>query len=62
MGYFNKIHNKWVDSEQNIHFHLNMSCVRKYDATMEKRHLSCNDEFFVVYQKKKWCIYMMRGS
>ena len=62
VGYFNKIHNKWVDSEQNIHFHLNISCVRKHDATMEKWHLSCNDEFFcVVYQKKKWCIYMMRG-
>ena len=56
VGYFNKLHNKWVDSKQNIHFHLNRSCVRKHDATMEKQHLS------VLYQKKKWCIYMMRGS
>ena len=53
VGYFNKIHNKWVDSEQNIHFHLNMSCVRKHDATMEKRHLSCNDEFFCGLSKEE---------
>ena len=53
VGYFNKIHNKWVDSEQNIHFHLNMSCVRKHDATMEKQHLSCNDEFFCGLSKEE---------
>ena len=53
VGYFNKIHNKWVDSEQNIHFLLNMSCVRKHDATMEKRHLSCNDEFFCGLSKEE---------
>ena len=53
VGYFNKLHNKWVDSEQNIHFHLNMSCVCKHDATMEKRHLSCNDEFFCGLSKKE---------
>ena len=53
VGYFNKLHNKWVDSEQNIHFHLNMSCVQKHDATMEKRHLSCNDEFFLYFIKRR---------
>ena len=53
VGYFNKIHNKWVDSEQNIHFHLNMSCVCKHDATMEKQHLSCNDEFFCGLSKEE---------
>ena len=53
VGYFNKLHNKWVDSEQNIHFHLNMSCVRKHDATMEKWHLSCNDEFFCALSKEE---------
>ena len=53
VGYFNKLHNKLVDSEQNIHFHLNMSCVRKHDATMEKQHLSCNDEFFCALSKEE---------
>ena len=53
VGYFNKLHNKWVDSEQNIYFHLNMSCVRKHDVTMEKQHLSCNDEFFCGLSKEE---------
>ena len=46
VGYFNKLHNKWLDSEQNIHFHMNMDCVRKHNSTVEKRHVSCNDEVF----------------
>ena len=53
VGYFNKLHNKWVDSEQNIHFHLSMTCVWKHDATIEKRHLSCNDEFFCSLSKEE---------
>ena len=46
VGYFNKLHNKWLDSEQNIHFHMNMDCVCKHDSMVEKRHVSCNDEVF----------------
>ena len=46
VGYFNKLHNKWLDSEQNIHFHMNMDCVRKHDSTIEKHHVLCNDEVF----------------
>ena len=53
VGYFNKLHNKWVYSEQNIHFHLSMTCVWKHDATIEKRHLSCNDEFFCSLSKEE---------
>ena len=53
VGYFNKLHNKWVDSEQNIHFHLSMACVQKHDATMEKRHLAYNDEFFCSLSKEE---------
>ena len=53
VGYFNKLYNKWVDSEQNIHFHLSMTCVQKHDATIEKRHLSCNDEFFCSLSKEE---------
>ena len=37
VGFLNKITNKWVDSEQNIHIHLNMACLQ---------HISANDEVF----------------
>ena len=53
VGYFNRLHNKWVDSEQNIHFHLNMTCVRKHDATIEKWHLSCSDKLFCGLSKEE---------
>ena len=46
VGYFNKLYNKWLDSEQNIHFHMNMDCVCKHDSTVEKCHVTCNDEVF----------------
>ena len=42
-----------MDSEQNIHFHLNMACVCKHDATIEKRHISCNDEVFCGLVKEE---------
>ena len=53
VGYFNTLHNKWIDSEQNIHFHLNMGCVRKHDTTIEKRHISCNDEVFCSLSREE---------
>ena len=46
VGFFNRLTNKWVDSEQNIHIHLNMACLRQQDSTLEKRHISANDEVF----------------
>ena len=33
VGFFNRLTNKWVDSEQNIHIHLNMACLRQQDKT-----------------------------
>ena len=53
VGYFNTLHNKWIDSEQNIHFHLNMGCVRKHDTTIEKCHISCNDEVFCSLSREE---------
>ena len=38
VGYLNRVRNEWVESEQNIHFHLKMSCLRKNDGTMEARY------------------------
>ena len=53
VGYLNKVLNKWVQSEQNVHFHMNMACVRKHDATMEVRYITCNDEFFIGLDQKQ---------
>ena len=36
----------YMESHPNIHFHLNMKCLHKSDATMEMRHLTTNDEDF----------------
>ena len=53
VGYLNKVQNRWVQSEQNVHFHLNMQCLRKHDATMELRYITCNDEFFAGLERKQ---------
>ena len=47
VGYLNRVKNEWVESEQNIHFHLKMSCLRKNDATIEARYIATNDETFL---------------
>ena len=46
VGYYNAVRNQWVDNEQNVHFHLDMRCIRKSDDTMEIRYISGNDETF----------------
>ena len=46
-GYMNKTLNKWIESEQPIHFHLKMACLQKHDPTMEMRYITTNDEFFI---------------
>ena len=46
VGYFNHKLHKWIDTEANVHFHLNMNCQRKNDPSIEKRHFVCNDEDF----------------
>ena len=45
-GYFNPHTKKWSQDEANIHFHLDMKCLRKKDPSLEKRHFVCNDEDF----------------
>ena len=35
-----------MDNEQNVHFHLDMRCIRKSDATMEICNISGNNETF----------------
>ena len=56
VGYLNKVRNEWVESEQNIHFHLKMSCLRKNDGTIEARYIAANDETFLWLdqQQMEW--------
>ena len=56
VGYLNRVRNEWVESEQNIHFHLKMSCLRKNDGTMEARYIATNDETFLRLdqQQMEW--------
>ena len=46
-GYMNTTLNKWIESEQPVHFHLNMACLRKHDPMMEMQYITANDELFV---------------
>ena len=46
VAFYNPKCNKMQMKEQNIHFHLNMVCLRKNDKTTEYRHLRTNDETF----------------
>ena len=61
VGYFNKLHNNWFNSEQNIHFHMNMDCVCKRDSTVEKRHVSCNDEVFCRLSEQEMVFLHVNG-
>ena len=36
----------WIDSECNIHFHLDIKCLRKNDTTMEVWYIATNNEEF----------------
>ena len=61
VGYFNKLHNKRLDSEQNIHFHMNMDCVRKHNSTVEKCHVACNDEVFCRLSEQEMAFLNANG-
>ena len=50
-GHINTTLNKWIESEQPVHFHLNMACLRKHDPTMEIRYITANDELFLRLDK-----------
>ena len=45
-GFISPKTQKWIDSECNIHFHLDIKCLRKNDTTMEVRYIASNDEDF----------------
>ena len=39
VGYYNRVLNKWIQQESNIHVHLSMQCLCKHDQTVEMRNI-----------------------
>ena len=46
VAFYNPKQNQMNIKDQNIHFHLNMQCLRQDDRTTEYRHLTTKDEIF----------------
>ena len=44
VAFYNPKQNQMNIKDQNIHFHLNMQCLRQDDRTTEYRHLTTNDD------------------
>ena len=44
VGYYNRVLNKWIQQESNIHVHLSMQCLCKHDQTVEMRNIYMNDK------------------
>ena len=44
VGYYNKILNKFINGEVNVHFHLKKSCLRNADQTVEFKDITMTDE------------------
>ena len=44
VGYYNRVLNKWIQKESNIHVHFSMWCLCKYYQTVEMRNIYINDE------------------
>ena len=60
--FFNKLMNKWVNSEQNIHIHLNMPCLRAQDSTSKKGTFLPMMKSSAHWCRNKWYIYMNKAS
>ena len=46
VGYFNKVINRYIYSENNIHIHLSKKCLRDQDCTIKYRDIIATDEVF----------------
>ena len=53
-GCLNKLSNKWLEKEGNIHFHLNMECLqgRGGSITIDTRHLTTYDDVLNVMSEE----------
>ena len=46
VGYFNKVLNHYIYSQNNVHIHLSKKCLRDQDCTVEYRDIIATDEVF----------------
>ena len=53
--------NRWLNNSYNMYFHLNLSCLRKHDATVELKDLTMNDEFFSKLDRTQMEILQGKG-
>ena len=53
-GFLNKLTNKWVEKKGNIHFYLNMECLRGRGGsiTIDTRHLTTYDNVLNVMSEE----------
>ena len=48
LGYYNKVLNKFVNGEYNVHFHLKKSCLRNADQSLKFKDITMTDEVFAA--------------
>ena len=53
VGYYNKILNKFINGEVNVHFHLKKSCLRNADQTVEFKDITMTDEVFAALSSEQ---------
>ena len=53
VGYYNKILNKFINGEVNVHFHLKKSCLRNADQTLEFKDITMTDEVFAALSSEQ---------
>ena len=52
-AYCNPKTKEWVNEEVNVHFHLDIKCLRKNDPSLKKRYFVCNDEDFIKLDRNQ---------
>ena len=60
-GYYNQKYNRYMNQESHVHYHLNMRCLRKTDATIEVLYISGNDETFTWLDDQQMQTLKERG-
>ena len=56
VGYYNKILNKFINGEANVHFHLKKSCLWNADQTVELKDITMTDEVFAALSSEQMAV------
>ena len=56
VGYYNKVLNKFINGEPNVHFHLKRSCLWNADETVEFQDITMTDEGFAALSSKQMAV------